>query len=92
MKAALLVFVVDSLIKVFPSTLPGKNTSDELRLFCARNEYECGQIALRAKKEARVRVSLSPIEGPRGFILPPKKQLLGFVRYIPLKHNTPAKD
>jgi len=92
MKALLVVFVVDALTKVFPTTLPPEAPTGEIFVQCARNEYEAAQIALRLSEPAEVTVTLSALRNETGYTLPPERQMWNFVGTVPIKHNTPVGD
>ncbi len=84
-KAALHVWQVNPLVKVFPETLPGApETTVSVEL--GRNEFEPIQLALRGKsaqQAAAVSVSVSPLRNADGATLPIEINRVGF---IPIDH------
>lgn len=92
------VWVVDPHVKVFRDTLPpaGEESqkSTEIRLRAARNEYEPGQIAVRAARPLRgLRLHVDPIRHADGsFTIPSDQVTWNFVGYIPMPKNTPRSE
>jgi hypothetical protein len=90
---AIRVWAADPHTKIFRDTKPAEQ-SGTVALRAARNEYEPGQIAIRAAKALdKVRVELSPLKHTDG------KSTIGgqdvgwnFVGFIPLKKNTGGAD
>ncbi len=65
------LWVVNSLIKVFPDA-PPENTPSSMTLVMARREWEPLQIALRSAKSLKsVRISVTALRSARGDSLPP---------------------
>ncbi|MFW6161379.1 MAG: glycoside hydrolase domain-containing protein, partial [Planctomycetota bacterium] len=105
----LLVWPVDPHVKIFGDAEPPrdivKDTGEEIvraapgftetvSLRAARNEYECGQIAVRATRQITgLRVELSPLtrKDAKGTI-GGEHLTWSFVGFIPLKRNTRDAD
>jgi hypothetical protein len=84
------VWVVGSLVKLFPDAVPPESPATAIELSCARNEYESAQIAVRptnAIERLTVRVSdLSQAEGQGA--IPAAHVRCRFVGCVPIEHNT----
>lgn len=86
----LLIWTVDSLQKLLPDAAPPEAPAARIELACAQNEFEAGQIAIRAGsevKELRVRASDLKRTGGEGAI-PAEHVACNFVGFIPIEHNT----
>lgn len=65
--AIFLIWVVDSLVKVFPGTLPPAAPQQTIRIECARNEWESGQLVFRADVPVRrLEATVSPLRQAGG--------------------------
>jgi len=85
------LFVVSPLDKVFRDTQPPKKPEKCIRVFCARNEYEPAQVAVRPSKGLKnVTVEISALKHEKeAYTLPARGVTWNFVGFIPLTKNTP---
>jgi len=93
MEAVMMVlFVVNPLDKIFYDTPPPREPARVIRVFCARNEYEPAQFAIRAQARlAGVSVEVSPLKHEGGkYVLPAECVRWNFVGFIPITKNTPC--
>ncbi len=92
------VWVVDPHEKVFRDMLPPTEDQPgspvEVRLRAARNEYEPGQIALRAPRDLKgLRVDAGELRHELGDgVIPSENIRTNFVGYIPMPNNTPRSE
>ncbi|MCX6898108.1 MAG: DUF4091 domain-containing protein [Verrucomicrobia bacterium] len=87
------LFALSPLEKVFPDTPVPPQPAQGVVLWCARNEAECAQIAVRSTQAltgATVRVG--PLKHVGGYTLPTEAVQWNFVGSIPLKKNTPCEN
>lgn len=91
-KIVFVIWAVDALLKVFPTTLPPATFQNEIVLSCARNEWESGQIAFRSEADTKALrvtpVALKQIDG-NGQIDAANVHCQ-FEGFIPIKANTPS--
>lgn len=81
------VWTAPATLKVFRDTPPGNDRS--LALQAARNEYECGQVVIRAGEDALrgVRVTVTPLRGPGGRVIPAGNIECRLVGYVLVRHQ-----
>ncbi len=84
----LLVWTEPATLKVFKDSEP-KIGRSRLILHCARNEYESGQIVLRAEeKPLRItNVKAYPLKGPRGSTIGAENIQIRLVGYVLVRHE-----
>ncbi len=89
---AYIVWVVDVLLKVFPSTLPPAALQNSIVVTCAGNEWESAQIAFRSEKETReLRVSAVSFRQVNGTgVIGSSNIHCQFVGFISIQKNTPS--
>ena len=86
----LYMWVSDPLLKLFPDTLVDEGAPQKIVVWCARNEYESAQFAIRATAPflaATVQVSELAHENIQ-YSLPADCVSWHFVGYIPVQKNT----
>ncbi|HID08402.1 MAG TPA: DUF4091 domain-containing protein [Armatimonadetes bacterium] len=90
--AALVVWAVDPMVKVFPNTLPPANPTTVIRIVSARNEYEPAQFAIRSTRDlSNVTVEITPLVHEAGkFTIGTEHVNWNFVGFVRIEHNTPA--
>jgi len=88
----LALFTADPLVKILPDTPVPEESPGVVTLFCARNEYEPAQVALRANVDlTNVTVRLAPLAHEGGaYTLPEAHVRWNFAGIIPLPKNTPG--
>ena len=90
-KIAFLFWVVDSLIKIFPGSIPPSQLETTLRITCAGNEYEAGQIVFRSESPIEHLIAqpgaLRQVDG--NGLIEADQIRCQFVGFIPIEHNTP---
>ena len=88
----LTLFVVDSLIRISPTTPAPESPALSIEVWAARSEYESAQIGIRTSKETEVTAELSALCFEEGEELPRSRQTWNFLGPIPLTKNTPCPD
>jgi len=87
------LFAVSPLEKVFPDTPLPAQPAPQVVVWCARNEYECAQVAVRASENLKgATVRFGPLKHTGGYTLPPESHQWNFVGSIPLTKNTPCEN
>ncbi len=89
-KILVFIWVLDSLFKVFPTTLPPENTNNTIQLSCAANEWESSQIAIRSEMPIQeLRVQAGELKNEKSNkVLPAQNIRCNFIGFIPIEHNT----
>ncbi|MBM4083739.1 MAG: hypothetical protein FJ272_03030, partial [Planctomycetes bacterium] len=91
--AVMILFVVSPLTKVFSDAPVPSDAPRKVVLWCARNEYESGQIAVRsAQPMTGLAVRFGPLTHESGYALPSDGLRWNFVGAIPLTKNTPCEN
>ena len=89
---ALVLFVCDPLLKVFSDTPVPQTILERIEVWCAGNEYESAQFAIRAEAPLpATTVRVGPLTHESGYILPADGITWSFVGTIPLRKNTPCE-
>lgn len=83
------VFVISPMTKLRPEQLPDIAPAQEIVLHAARGEGESAQLLIAALEQSleNVKVSVTPLVGPKGFLVFPKANLVG---YVPVQNPTPG--
>ncbi len=83
------VFAVSPMTKLRPEQLPDSEPVKSVTLFAARGEGESVQLLIAALERplTNVRVTVSPLVGPKGSLLVPEARLVG---YVPVQKPTPG--
>ncbi len=83
------VFAVSPMTKLRPEQMPEGEPVKSVNLFAARGEGESVQVLIAALEQAltNVRVTVSPLAGPKGVSLMPEVRLVG---YVPVQTPTPG--
>ena len=86
-KAEPVVWTAQATVKVFRDTPPDSERA--LALQAARNEYECGQVILRAGETPLrdVRVKVSSLKGPNGRAIAANRIECRLVGYVLVQHE-----
>jgi hypothetical protein len=88
-KAVVAIWVVDALVKVFPFTAPPEQIETTIRIAAARNEFEAGQIAIRADRPIEsLRVRSGALRSDDGAQIPADRVHCRFLGFVPVEHNT----
>ena len=92
MEAVLVVWIANSLLKVFPDTLPPLEPTTEIVLSAARNEWESAQIVVRSHQPVeQLSVRVSNLKQANGTgIIEAKHVECSLIGFIPIEHNTPG--
>ncbi|MBD3181407.1 DUF4091 domain-containing protein [Candidatus Poribacteria bacterium] len=81
------LWTTDSLNKVFTDSPIGESVN--IKIACAKNEYQSGQFAITANKDLEnVSVEIGEIVHFSGYTLPPENIDWNFVGYVSLAKNT----
>jgi len=87
----MVLFVCDPMAKVFADTVAPADAPKRIVVWCARNEYEGAQFAIRSDTALPgTTVRVGPLKHESGYALPADKIAWHFVGTIPLKKNTPC--
>lgn len=83
------VFAVSPMLKLRPEELPDAKPDSEIFLHAARGEGESAQLLVAALERPleNVKVSVTPLVGPKGALVLPEVRLVG---YVPVQKPTPG--
>ncbi|MCS7191568.1 MAG: DUF6067 family protein [Armatimonadetes bacterium] len=86
------VFAVSPMLKLRPEQIPSKepaSSANPVALFAAKGEGESVQIVIAALEKSlkSVKVGVSPLVGPKGFLIFPEVRFIG---YVPVQKPTPG--